>query len=189
MNKRKFFILTVIVFSIFLFGCQSKKQTSTTPAVTVEHVKGTFDFDTVLANTTINNRRISSNSKFKDLGKEFTLGNCYFEENNKFYILHYEKEDIGGIILDKSEKILYIRIENDFEHIYGTNFDLCGINFDSNLKDVLEKFGEPSDSNSKKDILRYGGEKSDSGPNIMFAFSTDYYLYAIEINMIGEVLK
>ncbi|MDR0918343.1 MAG: hypothetical protein LBM93_03735 [Oscillospiraceae bacterium] len=187
---KRIFILTIVIFSIFLFGCQSKKQTPTTPAVTIEHIKGTFDFDTVLANTTINNRQISSNSKFKDLGNGFTLGDCFldlgefpeYDRDTKFYNLLYSKEKVGSIEIDLNEKIFELRLEDNISYIYDMNFNLCSINFDSDLQDIIDVFGV-SDYNDGNDFLRYGKKESS---NIAFRFM-NYELYAIEINIVGDI--
>jgi hypothetical protein len=185
---RRIFLVGMLIFAMLVSGCNSK-ETNNPPKsseVVAEHVKGTFDFDTVLANTTINNRKISSLSNFEDLGKDFTLGNCIWDfskdteyvRDSKAYQLFFLGEKIGLIELAPDNQIFRINIEDYFPN---NKINVCGINFGSTAKEVMDILGTPSHT-TKNGSMSFG-KTEESYMNFLYLNNN---LYEIQINIVGD---
>jgi hypothetical protein len=191
-HRRKLitFLIVLVIACVFI-GIYPLLKNAFMPKI--PHEKGTFDFKTVLSNITITNRRISSESKFKDLGKKFTLGKCILDfskepkanRNTQVYMLIYEDEEVGNIELTPDNLIIGIYLDDNFPN---EEIDICGVNFKTNFEELVEIFGKPTlgaDEDFKingSGSIYYGGVEE---PNIHFYYRS-FGMYKITISMLGD---
>jgi hypothetical protein len=188
--KLKFLSITLAMVMLFTFVSCGEKEKSVNGSGTNEvttsdvnsgvvsengsgsentHTAGTFDFNEVVQNIYLFDKKISLPCTVSEMGEEYTLSENFFEmpdTTHVFYNLYYLGDEIGSVTISEEDsddeynsEIKSIHLEEFDENEKKFNIDILGISFQSTKTDIENIFGKP-DKLSDTKIVYYSEDKN-----------------------------